>query len=366
VPKQYRDLAGKPVLFHSISALLAAPQISAVCVVIHPDHRAEYDRTAALIADHRLLLPAIGGTERAGSVCAGLNALSELRPEKVLIHDGARPFVSTRTIANVIDALQDNVAAIAAVPVVDSLRRSEKSFCGDSVSREGLWRAQTPQGFRFQDILAAHHANSDPKASDDAEVARQQGIAVKLVEGSTENFKITTSDDLARAERQMRMMQETRIGQGYDVHAFTEGDAVILCGIEIPHDRRLSGHSDADVAMHALTDALFGALAEGDIGRWFPPSDPQWKGANSAIFLEKAMERLKARGGSLVNCDLTIICERPKITPHADRMIARLADVMQVEASRVSVKATTSERLGFTGREEGIAAMASVSIVLPT
>ena len=234
----------------------------------------------------------------------------------------------------------------------------------DGVARNGLWRAQTPQAFRFDAILGAHRASGDAAAADDVEIARKAGLSIAVTMGDEANFKITTAADFERAER-MLMSGETRIGQGFDVHAFAEGDAVILCGVEIPFDKRLSGHSDADVAMHALTDALFGAIAEGDIGRWFPPSDPQWKGAASDIFLRKAMERVRARGGRVVNADLTIMCERPKIGPHADAMRARLAEIMEIGADRISVKATTTERLGFTGREEGVAALAAVQVALP-
>lgn len=360
-PKQYRHVGGEAVLTRSIRALLKPGLIDLALVCIHPDDRAAYD--AAAPDDPRLLPPVPGGAERALSVRAGLEALVEHAPDLVLIHDAARPFLPPRVIADVIRALESHEGALAALNVVDALRRDADGLCGEAVSRDGLWRAQTPQGFRFADILAAHRANQDPKAADDAEIARAAGLSVALVEGDTDNFKITTPRDMERAER-LASMGETRIGQGYDVHAFEPGDHITLCGVDIPHDRKLKGHSDADVAMHALTDAIFGAIAEGDIGRWFPPSEPEWKGAASFIFLEKAMERLRARGGRLVNADITIICERPKITPHAPAMIAELARIMKVEPERISVKATTSERLGFTGREEGIASMAVVSVEL--
>lgn len=361
LPKQYRDVGGEPVLRRTMRSLLASQLVGRILTVIHPDDSDLYE--AAVLRDERILPPVHGGAERALSVRAGLEALTEAAPDLVLIHDAARPFVSTRVIADVVTALADHDGALAAIPIVDALRREEAGVCGAPVPREGVWRAQTPQGFRFPAILAAHRANGDPKAADDAEIARAAGLKVALVESEAENFKITTPRDFERAERQARM-GETRVGLGYDVHAFTEGHSVTLCGIEIPFERSLSGHSDADVAMHALTDALFGAIAEGDIGRWFPPSDPQWKSADSAIFLRKAMERLIARGARLVNADVTIVCERPKITPHAPAMIVRLAEIMGVEPDRVSVKATTSERLGFTGREEGIAALALATVSL--
>ncbi len=359
LPKQYRAVGGEPVLRRTIRALLASPLVDGALTVIHPDDVALY--AAAAPEDPRLLPPVHGGAERALSVLAGLEALAEAAPDLVLIHDAARPFVSPRVIADVVEALGSHDGALAAIPIVDALRREEGGLCGAPVPREGVWRAQTPQGFRFPAILAAHRANPDPKAADDAEIARAAGLSVRLVESEAENFKITAPRDFERAERQAAM-REIRVGQGYDVHAFAPGGEVTLCGVSIPFDKALSGHSDADVAMHALTDAIFGAIAEGDIGRWFPPSDPQWKGADSAIFLRKAMERLAARGARLTNADVTIVCERPKITPHAPAMIARLAEIMDVEPGRISVKATTSERLGFTGREEGIAALALATV----
>lgn len=361
LPKQYRTVGGAPVLARTLRAILAAPHVTECLAVIHPDDRALY--AAAAPEDPRLRPPALGGAERALSVRAGLEALAADPPDRVLIHDAARPFVSPRVIADVVAALDDHEGALAAIPIVDALWREAGGLCADSPPRAGLWRAQTPQGFRFPAILAAHRANPDPKAADDAAIARAAGLAVKLVESEAENFKITTPRDFARAERQA-MTGEIRTGMGYDVHAFCEGSSVTLCGVEIPFEKSLLGHSDADVAMHALTDALFGAVAEGDIGRWFPPSDPQWKGAASSIFLEKAMERVRARGFRLINADVTLVCERPKIGPHAAAMQARLAAIMGVEPGRVSVKATTSERLGFTGREEGIAA-AAVATVAP-
>lgn len=361
LPKQYREVGGEPVLRRTIRALLASPLVDGALTVIHPDDAALY--AAASPEDPRLLPPVHGGAERALSVLAGLEALEAAAPDLVLIHDAARPFVSPRVIADVVAALGSHDGALAAIPIVDALRREEGGLCGAPVPREGVWRAQTPQGFRFPAILAAHRANPDPKAADDAEIARAAGLSVRLVESEAENFKITAPRDFERAERQAAM-KEIRVGQGYDVHAFAPGEEVTLCGVSIPFDKALSGHSDADVAMHALTDAIFGAIAEGDIGRWFPPSDPQWKGADSAIFLRKAMERLAARGARLANADVTIVCERPKITPHAPAMIARLAEIMDVEPGRISVKATTSERLGFTGREEGIAALALATVSL--
>lgn len=362
LPKQYRTIGGEAVLARTIRALLTSDRVDLVRCVIHPEDEAHY--RAAAPEDSRLDAPIHGGDERAISVKLGLEALSSDAPDIVLIHDAARPFVSTKAIADVINALDDHDGALAAVPVVDALRRSEGGLCADPIDRAGVWRAQTPQGFHFGKILAAHRANTDPMAADDAELARAAGLRVKLIESSSENFKITTPDDFTRAERQLAATREMRVGQGYDVHALVPGDKVTLCGVDIPFEMALSGHSDADVSMHALTDAIFGALAEGDIGQWFPPTEAEWKGADSAIFLEKAMERVRDRGGVLINADVTIVCERPKIGPHADAMRKRLAQIMDVDVSRISVKATTSERLGFTGRQEGIAANAIVSITL--
>lgn len=362
LPKQYRQIGGEPILARTIRALLTCKQVDLLRVVIHPDDKLLYEDTAP--DDPRLGPPIIGGSERALSVKLGLEAMAEDPPNKILVHDAARPFVTQAAICDVIEALVDYPGALAAVPVVDALRREEDGLCADPIDRTRAWRAQTPQGFHFDEILAAHRANTDPMAADDAELARAAGLSVKLVESNAENFKITTPNDFARAERQLSVALETRVGQGYDVHAFASGEKVTLCGVDIPFDKTLSGHSDADVSMHALTDAIFGALAEGDIGQWFPPSEAEWKGADSAIFLEKAMERIRARGGVLINADITIVCEQPKIGPHAQAMRQRLAEIMMVEVGRISVKATTSERLGFTGRSEGIAANAIVSISL--
>ncbi|MGB1215547.1 MAG: bifunctional 2-C-methyl-D-erythritol 4-phosphate cytidylyltransferase/2-C-methyl-D-erythritol 2,4-cyclodiphosphate synthase [Pikeienuella sp.] len=366
LPKQYQPVGGQMVLTRTIRAILASSLIDEVRVCIHPDHLAFYREATRGIHDARLGQPVLGGAERALTVVAGLEALQ--KPDLVLIHDGARPFVTAEIIADVIASLSDHDGAIAALEVVDALRRTTDGICHETIPRGNLWRAQTPQGFHFDAILAAHRANRNPLAGDDAEVAHTAGLKVAMVPAAAENFKITTPGDFARAERQVKRMTEFRTGQGFDVHAFAplgpDDKGVILCGVTLPHDQRLSGHSDADVAMHALTDAVFGAIAEGDIGQWFPPNDMQWKGAASHIFLEKAVERVAARGGRIVNCDVTIICELPKIGPHAGAMREALADIMKIDVDRISVKATTSERLGFTGRGEGIAAMATATVAL--
>jgi len=352
-PKQWRDLAGRSVLARSLEAFAG---FGRVVLVVHPDDMARAIRDFA-----GGVTIVTGGDTRAASVMAGLQAL-EGQATHVLIHDGARPLVSDAVIGGVIDALQAGAPAAApALPVTDALWRDQDSAVTGTARREGLFRAQTPQGFTLDQISAAHRLHPD-NAADDVELALKAGIAVAITPGSEDNLKITFPADFARAERILGGAMDIRLGNGYDVHAFGPGDHVWLCGVRIAHDAGLAGHSDADVGMHALTDALYGALAEGDIGRHFPPSDPQWKGADSAIFLRHAADLFRSRGFALGNADVTLICEAPKIGPHAAAMQARLAAIMDVEASRVSVKATTSERLGFTGRREGIAAIATAAL----
>ena len=363
-PKQYLALGGGSVLGHAIAALLAHPGIDPVQVVIHPDDRDLYDRAVAGIDDPRLRPPAAGGAARPDLVRAGLDALAAEAPDRVLIHDAARPFASRRLVADVIAALDDASAAFPALPVVDALWTAADGRALGPAPREGLWRAQTPQGFHFAAIRAAHHAHRG-EAADDAAVARAAGLEVRLVPGDEANFKLTTAADLARARAMTETAMDIRTGNGFDVHAFGPGAAVTLCGVAIPFDRGLAGHSDADVGMHALTDAIFGALAEGDIGQWFPPSDPAWRGAASEIFLRKALDRAADRGFAVTHLDCTLVCEAPKIGPHAPAMRAALARIAGIEAERISVKATTSERLGFTGRGEGIAALATATLVRP-
>ncbi len=362
LPKQYLPLAGRPVIRHAIATFLATPGIDRVQVVIHPDDADLYAAAVAGIADPRLAAPAPGGATRTASVARGLAALEAAAPDAVLIHDAARPFVSGATITACLTALDHAPGALPALPVVDALWRAEAGSAASPLPRDGLWRAQTPQAFRFGPLRAAYDA-FDGEAADDVAVARAAGLDVALVAGTEDNFKITTEADLYRARRIAGETMDIRTGNGFDVHAFAPGDHVTLCGIAIPFDRALSGHSDADVGLHALTDAIFGALAEGDIGQWFPPSDPQWKGAASHIFLEKAVERALARGFTPTHLDVTLICEAPKIGPHASAMRAEIARITGIEQERISVKATTTERLGFTGRGEGIAAMATATLV---
>ncbi len=366
LPKQYEDLAGQPLLRHSLAALAAHPGIAGVRAVINMDDLAHYQSAAAGLD---LLAPVAGGASRQESARRGLESLEDLAPERVLIHDGARPLVPATVVDRVLQALDEAPGAIAALPVTDTLKREQNGVSAGTVDRAGLWRAQTPQGFRYAEILAAHREAAGAELTDDAAVAEQAGLSVALVEGSPRNLKVTTPDDLAQAESYLAggagAPAEVRTGSGFDVHRFGPGDHVNLCGLRIPHDQALLGHSDADVALHALTDAMLGALGAGDIGQHFPPSDPRWRDADSARFLRHACELMTTRGGRILNVDLTVICERPKLAPHRTEMVARVAALLELEPARVSVKATTTEGLGFTGRGEGIAAQAIATLSLP-
>lgn len=368
IPKQYRELVGKPVLSRSIEAFLGRDDVTWVVPVIHSD---QVDRYAELrLSDSRLLPPVTGGETRQASVLAGLTALSAKRPDLVLIQDAARPLVSADVIGGVIEALKGAEAALPVVPVTDTIKRSvDGRTVTATEDRKTLFAAQTPQGFRFPQILSAHlRAGRMPREfTDDAAIAEWAGLTVALTPGSTHNLKITHPEDFARAERLLgkETAMETRIGTGFDVHPFDVGNSVWLGGVEIAHTHKLRGHSDADVALHALTDAIYGALGEGDIGKHFPPSDPQWKGAASSIFLKHAAGLVGERRGRIVNLDITIVCEAPRVGPHVEAMKAAIGGVCGISASRIAIKATTSEQLGFTGRGEGIVAMASASIELP-
>ncbi len=369
LPKQYVPLAGRPVLSHCLSTFDEHPEIDQICVVIHPNDQSLFEEAAQGIGE---ITWTPGGQSRQESVRLGLESLSETAPDLVLIHDGARPLLDRETIDRVISALADSPGAIAATPLSDSLKREENGRVAESVPRQGLWRAQTPQGFRYPDILAAHRglAGRDD-FTDDAAIATAAGSAVALVPGGAANIKITQSADLAMAERIKGLQEmgsqntEYRSGLGFDVHRFESGDRVTLCGIAVPHDAKLKGHSDADVGLHALTDAILGAIGAGDIGDHFPPSDPRWAGADSARFLAHAKELVTERNGRIVNLDVTLICERPKIGPHKSAMVERIAQILDLAPERISVKATTTEELGFTGRREGIAAQATATIELP-
>jgi 2-C-methyl-D-erythritol 4-phosphate cytidylyltransferase/2-C-methyl-D-erythritol 2,4-cyclodiphosphate synthase len=356
-PKQWRALAGKRVADWTLAAFTANPAIDRVVLVVHPDDLGETEGLDGVTV-------VFGGATRDASVRAGLEALAADPPDLVLIHDVARPLVSSALIDRVIAALAHSGGAAPALTVTDALWRGAGGRVAGTQSREGLFRAQTPQGFHFAAIRAAHRAHAGG-AADDVEVARAAGLDVAIVEGEERNLKITGAEDFARAETLLRGDMDIRTGTGFDVHAFEPGDHVTLCGVRIAHDAALKGHSDADVGMHALSDAIYGALADGDIGQHFPPTDPQWKGAESHIFLAHAAARAQERGYRIANVDVTLICERPKIGPHAPAMRAELARIMGMEIDRVSVKATTSERLGFTGRGEGIAAQAVATLVRP-
>ncbi|QDO98505.1 bifunctional 2-C-methyl-D-erythritol 4-phosphate cytidylyltransferase/2-C-methyl-D-erythritol 2,4-cyclodiphosphate synthase [Ferrovibrio terrae] len=368
-PKQYQMLGGKPLLRYSLETLLGHAAVARVAVVIHPDDSTAYADALGDLAGHpRLAPPCLGGTARQDSVRLGLEALAPEQPSHVLIHDAARPFLGQIQVDRLIETLAQAAGAVLAIPVVDTLKRDDGGYARSGVERQGLWRVQTPQAFRFADILTAHRQSAGLSLTDDAAVAERAGLAVKLVPGTEENFKVTEPDDFARAERQlMQQLGDIRTGQGFDVHAFSDeaGRKLTIGGLVIPHDKGLAGHSDADVALHALTDAILGALGEGDIGQHFPPSDARWKNADSAAFLKHAVERVVARGGMLAHCDITIICEAPKIGPHREAMRARIAGIAGIALDRVSVKATTTEKLGFTGRREGIAAQAIATVRLP-
>jgi len=363
LPKQYLPLGGATVLRHAVNAFAAHPRIAGVLVAIRPEDRALFDRAVAGLS---VLPPVPGGAERQDSVRLGLEALAVHKPERVLIHDGARPFPDAALIGRVIEGLDKAPAAVPGLRLGDTVKRVEAGRIRETVDRSQLWRAQTPQGFHFDAILAAHRQMAGHVLTDDAAVAEAAGIAPLIVAGSEENLKVTTAEDLAAAERHLAARQgDVRVGQGFDVHPFGPGDHVMVCGVAIPHEVAPVGHSDADVGLHALTDAVLGAIGAGDIGMHFPPSDPRWRGASSDRFLAYAATLVRERGGAIAAVDITIICERPKIAPYRDRMIERLAEILEISPGRVSVKATTTERLGFTGRGEGIAAQAVATVRLP-
>lgn len=361
VPKQYRRVAGQPLLRHAVQGLLGHPAISGVTVVINPDCRALYDDAVAGLA---LPAPVAGGATRQASVLAGLEALSGDPPAIVLVHDAARAFVPAAVIDALVAAFDDAAVdgACPALPQVDSLRRGADGRFSGNVDREGLWRVQTPQAFRYPAILAAHRAAAAGQ-TDEVAIALAAGLSVAITPGDERAFKVTEPADFAKAEAMT--VYSSRAASGFDVHRFGPGDHVWLCGIKVPHDHGLIGHSDADAGLHALTDALLGTIAAGDIGDHFPPSDDRWKGAASDQFLAHAAQLVRERGGIIDHVDVTLICERPKVGPHREAMRARMAAILGIAIDRVSVKATTTEKLGFTGRQEGIAAQAMASVRLP-
>ena len=364
-PKQYKEIAGEPVLRRSLLLFARDARIGAVQPVIHPDDDALFERAA----DRLALLPRVyGGATRQASVRAGLEALVSHGPEIVLVHDAARPFASPALISRAIEAVTDADAAIPGIPVSDTVKAvDDADQVVETLDRMRLRMIQTPQAFRFSTLLDVHRraaAEGREGFTDDAALAEWAGLKVCVFEGEAGNIKLTTPEDFARAQSEP-MLADLRTGTGLDVHAFGEGDHVALGGVRIPHGRGLIGHSDADVALHALTDALLGALADGDIGVHFPPSDPQWRNASSDRFLAFAAERVRRRGGRINHLDVTIVCEAPRIGPHRDAMRTRIAEIVGVAVDRVGLKATTSEKLGFTGRGEGIAALATATIRLP-
>ena len=376
LPKQYRDIGGRPLLARTLDAFLAVPEVDAILTVIHPDDALLFEvarqRTAPATAC-RILPPTPGAESRQTSTLAGLRALAARpgpAPDIVLIHDAARPFASRQLIARAIAAARQHGAAVPVLALTDTIKQvSADGAVLTTVDRASLRAAQTPQAFAFGLILGAHEAaaaRGETDLTDDAAIAEAAGHRVAIFAGEAGNMKITTPGDFAKAEAALaRPMTDIRTGQGFDVHAFAPGDHVWLGGLRLAHTHSLAGHSDADVALHALTDAILGALADGDIGAHFPPSDPLWRGARSEIFLKDAAARVTRRGGTIAHLDLTLICEAPKIGPHREAMRASVAAIAGVSVERVAVKATTSEGLGFTGRREGIAAMALATLRLP-
>ena len=371
IPKQDLPLAGVSLLRHSILAFLNHPKIDDVICVIHPDDVALYEEAAAGLD---LLNPVFGGETRQSSIRLGLEALREHGPNKVLIHDGVRPFVSKRIINGILEKLETHPAVIPAVAVEDTLKKTHDGKIEWTLERENLWRAQTPQGFLYQDILNSHIAFKDLNFTDDSALNEYAGIPVAIVPGSQNNFKITTEEDYERANSLASMMiqnvrEENRCGTGFDVHAFRErkkdeNNFIRICGIDVEFDKKIEAHSDGDVGIHALIDAILGAIGEGDIGEHFSPSEARWKDVDSREMLKITNHLLKKKGGTILNLDITLICEKPKISKFKNQMKAALAEVLNISATRVNVKATTTEKLGFLGREEGIAAQAVVSIVV--
>jgi len=368
MPKQYRALAGEPVIRPTLAAFLGHPQIDAVQPVIHPDDEAIF--RAATAGLQRLLPPVPGGATRQASVRAGLEALRAAAPDLVLIHDAARPFLSSDLISRAIAAATEHGAAVPAIAVTDTVKAVDgRNMISETLDRSRLRTVQTPQAFAYDVIVALHDraaAAGRDDFTDDAALAEWAGRAVNVFSGEAGNVKLTTNVDFERAEAlRMAELGDVRTGSGFDVHAFGDGDHIMLAGVRIPHHRGVTGHSDADVALHALVDAILGALAEGDIGVHFPPSDPQWRGASSDRFLAFACERVRARAGMIAHLDVTVVCEAPRVGPHRDAMRTRIASIASVPIERVAIKATTSEKMGFTGRSEGIVAMATATVRLP-
>jgi 2-C-methyl-D-erythritol 4-phosphate cytidylyltransferase / 2-C-methyl-D-erythritol 2,4-cyclodiphosphate synthase len=361
-PKQYLSLAGKPLLRHALERFCRHPGLDRVRTVIRPEDGALYVAAADGLT---LLDPVPGGATRQASVRLGLESLAEDPPDLVLIHDGVRPLLAPAVIDRVLQGLRAHAAVVPALPVTDTLKRGQDGTVAGTVDRTGLYRAQTPQGFVYDRILQAHRRFAGAEMTDDAALAEAHGLAVALVRGDEDNVKITEPADVVRAERLLAASGRCCTGLGFDVHRLAPGEGIVLLGVRIPCPLRLLGHSDADVGLHALTDALLGALAAGDIGTHFPPSESRWAGADSAIFLTHARDLIVAAGGRIEHVDVTLICEQPRIGPHRAAMTARVAELLRLPPTRVSVKATTTEHLGFTGRGEGIAAQAVATVRLP-
>jgi 2-C-methyl-D-erythritol 4-phosphate cytidylyltransferase/2-C-methyl-D-erythritol 2,4-cyclodiphosphate synthase len=361
-PKQYLPLAGKPLLRHCLERFCRHPGIDRVRTVIHPDDTALYAEAAGNL---KVLEPVLGGATRQESVRLGLESLAGDPPELVLIHDGVRPLLDAAVIDRVLDGLRAHAAVLPALPVIDTLKRGADGTVTGTIDRTGLFRAQTPQGFAYDRILEAHRRLAGAALTDDAALAEAHGLTVAVVAGDEDNVKITEPADLARAERMLRTSWRCCTGLGFDVHRLAPGEGLVLLGVHIPCPLRLLGHSDADVGLHALTDALLGTIGAGDIGSHFPPTEARWSGADSALFLTHARDLVAAAGGRIEHVDVTLICEQPRIGRYRAAMVARVAELLGLSAGRVSVKATTTERLGFTGRGEGIAAQAVASVRLP-
>jgi 2-C-methyl-D-erythritol 4-phosphate cytidylyltransferase/2-C-methyl-D-erythritol 2,4-cyclodiphosphate synthase len=358
MPKQYTQLDGAPVLRHTVMAFLSQPKIDHVRVVIHPDDMGLYQAATEGLG---LKTPIFGGEKRQDSVRLGLQQIADDAPDFVLIHDGARPYISADVISRVLDALGSAAGAIPTLPLTDTIKRVIDGKIVATEDRFELWRAQTPQGFRYSDILNAHLKLTGQSLTDDAAICEAVGLTVVRVDGDDKNVKITTLSDI-QASDNGEIFKETRSGIGFDVHRFADGDHVVLCGVKIAHTHSLEGHSDADVALHALTDALLGAVGEDDIGHFFPPSDEQWRGVASDQFVSHAVKLIDSKGGRIVNVDITMMCEAPKVGPYRLLMRERVATILKISPSRVNVKATTTEKLGFTGRGEGIAAQAIANV----
>ncbi len=367
-PKQYRPIGGRPVIEHTLEHFLGWGGTAEIVVVIHPDDRALFEPIAKRLNATDTIMTVIGGASRQQSVLAGLEALESKGITHVMIHDAVRPFIDADLLQRIAETLSaGDKAVLPAVPVADTLKRSNGGFVSETVSRSNLYAAQTPQSFDYPSILSAHRKAASSGISDftdDAAIAEWAGLAVKLVDGMVDNVKLTLKRDIAMADEKLAHdLPDVRTGNGYDVHQLIDGDGVTLCGIFIPHDQKLMGHSDADVALHALTDALLATCGAGDIGDHFPPSDPQWKGAASRIFLEHAAKVVRGNGGTIMNADVSLIAEAPRVGPHRQAMRENLADILDISLDRCSVKATTNETIGFVGRREGIAAIATATVV---